>query len=101
MGQPERYRLRAPASGREAVISVDGAEPNSDEVGYYDEVTGERMEVVAKLVPLAGSQSRLPRSPENLRICPHCGELVGRDLSDCTHCRRRMPALGELPKGSR
>jgi hypothetical protein len=101
MGRPERYRLRAPASGREAVISVDGVVPNPDEVGYYDEVTGERMEVVAKLVPLANSPSRLPRSPENLRICPHCGELVGRDLSDCSHCLRRMPALGEPPKGSR
>jgi hypothetical protein len=92
MGRPERYRLRAPASGREAVISVDGELPDAD-IGYYDRVTGERMEVVSKLVPLASSPSNLPRTPENLRVCPHCGELVGRDLSDCPYCRRRMPAL--------
>jgi hypothetical protein len=99
MGRPERYRLRAPASGREAVISVDGVQPGSEEVGYYDQVTGERMYVVAKLVPDAHSPSTLPRAPENLRICPHCEQLVGRDLSDCAYCGRRLPALGEPPKG--
>ena len=93
MSRPERYRLRAPASGREAVISVDGARPDED-VGYYDHLTGERMEIVSKLVPIASSPSNLPRTPENLRICPHCGELVGRDLSDCPYCLRRLPALG-------
>jgi hypothetical protein len=92
MGRPERYRLRAPASGREAVISVDGARPDED-VGYYDHLTGERMEIVSKLVPISSSPSNLPRAPENLRICPHCEELVGRDLSDCPYCLRRMPAL--------
>jgi hypothetical protein len=93
MGRPERYRLRAPASGREAVISLDGAMPDPD-VGYYDHATGERMEIVSKLVPIASSPSNLPRTPENLRICPHCEELVGKDLSDCPYCRRRMPARG-------
>jgi hypothetical protein len=97
MGRPERYRLRAPASGREAVISIDGG-PSGEEVGYYDHVTGERMYVVGKLVPDGESPSTLPRAPENLRICPHCEQLVGRDLSDCPYCRRRMPALGEPPK---
>jgi hypothetical protein len=61
---------------------------------YYDRVTGERLEVVAKLVPLSSSPSNLPRSPETLRICPFCDELVGLDLSDCPYCRRRMPAIG-------
>jgi hypothetical protein len=99
MGRSERYRLRAPASGREAVISVDGVQPSDEDVGYYDRVTGERMYVVAKLVPDGDSPSNLPRAPENLRICPHCEQLVGRDLSDCPYCRRRLPALGEPPKG--
>jgi hypothetical protein len=94
MSRPERYRLRAPASGREAVISVDGNLPD-EEVGYYDHVTGERMQIVSRLVPTASSPSNLPRAPENLRVCPHCEELVGRDLSDCPYCRRRMPAIGE------
>ena len=98
MGRPERYRLRAPASGREAVISVDGVQPSGDDVAYYDHLTGERMYVVAKLVPDGDSASTLPRAPENLRICPHCEQLVGRDLSDCPFCRRRLPALGEPTK---
>jgi hypothetical protein len=93
--RPERYRLRAPASGREAIVSIDGALPSTEEgeVGYYDKVTGERMDIVGKLVPDASSPSNLPRSPENLRICPHCDQLVGRDLSDCAYCGRRLPAL--------
>ena len=98
MGRPERYRLRAPASGREAVVAFDGVEPGDEEVAYYDHVTGERMYVVAKLVPGRDSPSALPRAPENLRICPHCEQLVGRDLSDCPYCGRRLPALGEPPK---
>jgi hypothetical protein len=99
MGRPERYRVRAPASGREAVISVDGTQADPDEVGYYDHVTGERMEVVARLIPDSESPSSLPRAPENLRVCPHCGELVGRDLSECPYCHRRMPAVREPVSG--
>jgi hypothetical protein len=94
MGRPDKYRLRAPASGREVVISIDGDRPG-DEVAYYDRQTGERMEIVSELLPLSDSASALPRTPENLRICPHCGELVGVDLSECPHCLRRLPALGE------
>ena len=95
MTRPERYRLRAPASGRESVVSIDGAAPGAKdgEVAYYDKVTGERLEVVGRMVPTAASPSGLPRSPENLRICPHCDELAGRDLSDCPYCGRRMPPL--------
>jgi hypothetical protein len=74
------------------VVAVDGRAP-SDEVGYYDNVTGERMEIVGKLVPTANSPSNLPRAPQFLRICPYCEQLVGRDLSDCPHCGRRLPAL--------
>ena len=100
MKRPERYRLRAPASGRESVVSLDGdvaVSQKGDDVGYYDKVTGERMEIVGMLVPTASSPSNLPRSPENLRICPHCEELVGRDLSDCPYCGRRMPPLPRRP----
>ena len=81
-------------------MSIDGALPSTSEgeVGYYDKVTGEKMEIVGRLVPDASSPSNLPRSPENLRICSHCDQLVGRDLSDCPYCRRRLPALGEPVK---
>lgn len=75
---------------------MDGAGPEED-VGYYDHVTGERMDIVGKLVPTAKSPSNLPRAPENLRICPYCDQLVGRDLSDCPYCRRRLPALERQP----
>jgi hypothetical protein len=93
MPGPQRYRLRAPASGREVVLALDDDE--SRDRAYYDRVTGERLEVVSKLVPLSSSPSNLPRSQQTVRICPHCGELVELDLSDCPYCRRRMPALGD------
>jgi hypothetical protein len=93
MPDPQRYRLRAPASGREVVIAIE--DDGDQDRAYYDRVTGERLEVVSKLVPLSSSPSNLPRSPETVRICPHCEELVELDLSDCPYCGRRMPALGD------
>ena len=89
----QRYRLRAPASGREVVLALD--EADSRDRAYYDRMTGERLEIVAKLVPLSSSPSNLPRTPETVRICPHCEELVELDLSDCPYCGRRMHALGD------
>ena len=89
MNRRQIYRLRAPASGREALAAI---EPGTV---YVDRETGEEMRPVTRTLPLAPSDSALLRVPENLRICPHCGELVGRDLSECPYCRRRMPALGE------
>lgn len=92
MSDPTRYRMRAPGSGREAIITVEGTR-REDDIGFYDHVTGERMEVVSRLLPDATSPSRLARSQENVRICPHCEELVERDLSECSVCRRRLPAF--------
>lgn len=85
--------MRAPVSGREIVLALDNPQ-DSYEQAYYDRVTGERLEIVSKLVPLASSPSSLPRSAETVRICPHCDELVELDLSDCPYCRRRLPAVG-------
>lgn len=87
MSTKQRYVLRAPRSGRELVAEL---EPGT---AYVDSDTGETYEVVAELTPLAPDPSSLPRTPENLRECTHCGELVGRDLSDCPVCERRLPAL--------
>ena len=84
--------MRAPASGREAIVSLEGPSP-TDETGFYDQVTGERMEVVSKLLPDSSSPSRLARSQENMRVCDRCHELVERDLSECPFCRRRLAAL--------
>jgi hypothetical protein len=83
----QRYRLRAPASGREAVAAVSG-----DGV-YVDRETGEEMRVVAASLPLAPSESALVRTPENLRACRRCDQLIGLDVSDCPHCGLRQPAL--------
>lgn len=83
----QRYRLRAPASGREAI-----AEASGDGV-YVDRESGEEMEVVAATLPLASSGSSLLRTPENLRICRRCDQLVGLDVSDCPYCGLRQPAL--------
>jgi hypothetical protein len=85
----QQYRLRS-RSDREIVREV---EPGKQ---YVDGETGEPFEVVGKLIPLAPSPGNLPYSVENLRLCG-CSleQLVQRDLNDCTHCGRRMPALSD------
>ncbi|MGZ5332202.1 MAG: hypothetical protein ACXWFH_13035, partial [Solirubrobacterales bacterium] len=59
----QTYRLRAPASGREAISTA------SEDGVYVDRETGEEMRVVARTLPLAPSESALLRTPENLREC--------------------------------
>jgi hypothetical protein len=88
MQNPQQtYRLRAPASGREALAKARG-----DGV-YVDRESGEEMEIVAASLPLAPSASALVRSPENLRACRRCDQLIGIDVSDCPYCGLRQPAL--------
>lgn len=83
----QTYRLRAPGSGREAIAAAvpDGV--------YVDRESGEEMEVVARTLPLAPSESSLLRAPENLRACRRCDQLIGLDVSDCPYCGLRQPAL--------
>jgi hypothetical protein len=88
VGSEQRYRLRNPASGREVIMEV---EPGKT---YVDRETGEALEIVGKLIPVAPSQSMLPWAPENLRFCQWCGELAQKDLNDCPTCGRRMGPLG-------
>ena len=83
----QTYRLRAPASGREAF-----AKAQPDRI-YVDRETGEEMEVVAAVLPPAPSASALVRAPENLRECRRCDGLIGLDVSDCPYCGLRQPAL--------
>ena len=92
MSAPQRYRLRNPASGRDVIL-----EGEVDEV-YLDRETGERLEVLGKVLPLAPSASRLPWAVENLRFCPWCKQLSQRDLNDCPTCGRRMGPLGPPPE---
>ena len=86
MAPRQQYRLRT-RSDRETIREV---EPGVD---YVDAETGQPFEVVGKLIPLAPSPSNLPYSVENLRMCG-CSleQLVQKDLNDCPHCGRRMPA---------
>ena len=83
----QTYRLRAPASGREALAQadVDGV--------YVDRETGEEMEPVPATLPLAPSDSALLRTPDNLRVCRRCQQLIGLDVSDCPYCGLRQPPL--------
>ena len=81
------YRMRAPASGREALAH---AKPGAV---YVDRETGEEMEPVATVLPLAPSVSSLPRTPDNLRACRRCDQLIGLDVSDCPYCGLRQSAL--------
>lgn len=87
MKQRQLYRMRAPASGREAV-----AEAEQGQV-YLDRETGEEMEPAAMVLPLASNASTLPRTPENLRACRRCDQLIGLDVSDCQYCGLRQEAL--------
>ena len=87
MNREQLYKLRAPASGREAVTTVEPGRV------YVDRETGEELEPVAMVLPLAPSDSALPRTPSNLRICRRCAQLIGLDVSDCPYCGLRQPAL--------
>ena len=88
MSAQQRYRLRNPASGREIILE---AQP---EQIYLDRASGEPLEVVGKVLPLAPSTSKLPFSVENLRFCPWCEQLAQKDLNDCPYCNRRMEPIG-------
>ena len=87
MGARQSYRLRA-RSDREVIRDVEPGKV------YVDRESGEEFEVVGKLLPLAPSQSDLPWSIENLRLCG-CSleQLAPKDVNDCPHCGRRMPAI--------
>jgi hypothetical protein len=90
MSEGQLYRLRAPSTGREFYLE---AEPG---ITYVDEETGEPLEIVGKVLPLAPSRSQLPWAVENLRFCNWCDQHVPKDLNDCPVCGRRMSAL---PRG--
>jgi len=87
VAERQLYRLRA-RSDREVIREVEPGKV------YVDRETGEPFEVVGKVLPLAPSKSNLPWSVENLRLCG-CSleQLLQKDLNDCPHCGRRLPAM--------
>jgi len=87
MSRRQVYRLRTPSTGREILLEAD---PGTI---YRDRETGEPMEVVGKVLPLAPSNSNLPWSVDTLRFCNWCDQLAQKDLNDCPTCGRRMAAL--------
>src|SRR5918911_3119645 len=91
MGERQLFRLRT-RSDREIIRDVDPGKV------YVDRETGEEYEVVGKVLPLAPSPSNQPWSVENLRLCG-CSleQLTPKDVNDCVHCGRRLPAL-DAPK---
>ena len=84
----QRYRLRNPSTGREVLVEAEPGEI------YLDRDSGEAMEIVGKMLPLAPAPSRLPWAVENLRFCPWCEQHAQKDLNDCPTCGRRMGPLG-------
>jgi hypothetical protein len=87
VSERQRYRLRT-RSDREVIREV---EPGAV---YVDRETGEEFQVVGKVLPLAPSPSAMPWTIENLRLCG-CSleQLTPRDVNDCIHCGRRLPAM--------
>jgi hypothetical protein len=83
----QRYRLRSPSTGRELVLEAEEQEV------YRDRESGEPLEVLGKVLPLAPSASKLPWAVENLRFCPWCEQMSQKDLNDCPTCGRRMGPL--------
>ena len=81
------FRLRAPASGREALVALE------PDVVYVDRESGEEMVPVTMVLPLAEGDSALLRTPENLLACRRCDQLIGLDVSDCPYCGLRQEAL--------
>jgi hypothetical protein len=88
---PQQYRLRNASTGREVMMA---AQPG---IHYIDRQTRDPLQVIGKLLPLAGSSSRLPWAVENLRVCPTCSELVQNDLNYCPYDGRRLPPLDGTP----
>jgi hypothetical protein len=89
MSTGQRYRLRNPSTGREILLEAE-----QDEI-YRDRDSGEKLEIVGKVLPLSPSVSKLPWAVENLRFCPWCRQMAQKDLNDCPTCGRRMGPLGQ------
>ena len=68
-------------------------------LGYAVKIHGSALEYTVKrhpdrFMPLAPSPSELPWAVEHLRMCG-CSleQLAPKDVNDCPHCGRRLPAI--------
>jgi len=87
MSSHQLYRLRTPSNGRDVLLPAEAGHV------YRDRDTGEEMEIIGQVLPVAPSHSSLPWAVENLRFCNWCDQLAQKDLNDCPTCGRRMAAL--------
>ena len=76
----QRYRMRTPSTGHEVLVEADEGQT------FRDRETGEVMQVLGRVLPLAPSPSRLPWAVDNLRFCPNCDQLVQLDVTPCPTC---------------
>jgi len=53
------------------------------------------MQPVTRTLPLAPSPSSLIRTPDNLRLCGRCDQMIGVDVADCPYCGKRQDPLGQ------
>src|ERR1700733_2792595 len=90
----QKYRMRTPSTGREVIVE---AVPDEK---YVDRDSGEELEVIAQLLPLAPTPSELSLAVENLRFCNWCDQLSQKELTDCPVCGGRMqPVASDEQKG--
>ena len=87
MAGGQRYRMRTPSTGREIIIE---AEPGKI---YVDRETGEELEVVGKVLPLAPVALAAALGRREPALLHWCDQLAQRDLNDCPTCGRRMAPL--------
>ncbi len=83
----QKYRMRTPSTGKEVVLEA------APDTRYVDHQTGEELEVLAMLTPVAPTPSDLPWALENLRFCPHCDQLCQKDLDVCPTCGNDIDPL--------
>ena len=80
---------RTPASGREAPQAVArSGRLASTSTARPARRWARSANAAARPLDLA-----LLRTPENLRVCRRCDQLIGLDVSDCPYCGLRQPAL--------
>lgn len=87
MSETQKFRLRSAGFKRDIVAEVEDGD------SYVDRESGTKFVVVGEVLPVGPSDSELPWSEENLRLCGCSREqLVQNDVNDCPYCDRRIPA---------
>lgn len=89
VNKSQKYHLRSGGFQRDIVTTL------SESITYVDRQSGTKYELVGAVAPIGQSGTSLPWAEDNLRLCGCSREqLVQRDVNDCPHCGRRVPATG-------